>query len=105
MKKLYIVKKGDYLGKIAKEYNTTVQEIARINNISNVNLIYPGQRLIIKTESMGTELGHTCYKVVRGDTLYSIARRYNTTIANIVMLNRIQNPNLIYPGQCLKLKR
>ena len=102
---IYIVKKGDYLGKIAKEYNTTVQEIARINNISNVNLIYPGQRLIIKTESMGTELGHTCYKVVRGDTLYSIARRYNTTIANIVMLNRIQNPNLIYPGQCLKLKR
>ena len=102
---IYIVKKGDYLGKIAKEYNTTVKEIDRINNISNVNLIYPGQRLIIKTESMGTELGHTCYKVVRGDTLYSIARRYNTTIANIVMLNRIQNPNLIYPGQCLKLKR
>lgn len=102
---VYIVKKGDYLGKIARAYNTTVSEIARINNISNVNLIYPGQRLIIKTESMGTELGHTCYKVVRGDTLYSIARRYNTTIANIVMLNRIQNPNLIYPGQCLKLKR
>ncbi|MEE1530726.1 MAG: LysM domain-containing protein [Clostridia bacterium] len=33
----------------------------------------------------------------RGDTLWSIARRYNTTIANIVRLNRIQNANLIYP--------
>ena len=59
----------------------------------------------IKTEGMGTEMGHMCYKVVRGDTLYSISRRYHTSIANIVMLNRIQNPNLIYPGQCLKISR
>lgn len=102
---VYIVKRGDTLSEIAMEYNVTVNEIARENQIKNVNLIYPGQRLIIKTKAMGTELGHLCYKVVRGDTLYSIARRYNTTISNIVMLNRIQNPNLIYPGQCLKINR
>ena len=102
---VYIVKRGDTLSQIAMEYNVTVNEIARENQIKNVNLIYPGQRLIIKTEAMGTEMGHLCYKVVRGDTLYSIARRYNTTISNIVMLNRIQNPNLIYPGQCLKINR
>ena len=102
---VYIVKRGDTLSKIAMEYNVTTNEIARENQIKNVNLIYPGQRLIIKTKAMGTELGHLCYKVVRGDTLYSIARRYNTTISNIVMLNRIQNPNLIYPGQCLKINR
>ena len=102
---VYIVKRGDTLSEIAMEYNVTVNEIARENQIKNVNLIYPGQRLIIKTKAMGTELGHLCYKVVRGDTLYSIARRYNTTISNIVILNRIQNPNLIYPGQCLKINR
>ena len=102
---VYIVKKGDTLSKIALNYDTTVNNIASENAILNPNLIYPGQRLIIKTQSMGTELGHICYRVMRGDTLYSIARRYNTTIANIVMLNRIQNPNLIYPGQCLKLRR
>ena len=102
---VYIVKRGDTLSKIALEYNVKVNEIARENQIKNVNLIYPGQRLIIKTEAMGTEMGHLCYKVMRGDTLYSIARRYNTTISNIVMLNRIQNPNLIYPGQCLKINR
>ena len=102
---IYIVKRGDTLSQIALNYNTTVNQIARENGISNPNLIYPGQRLIIKTQGNGTELGHSFYKVVRGDTLYSIARRYNTTIANIVMLNRIQNPNLIYPGQCLKIRR
>ncbi len=102
---VYIVKKGDTLSKIALNYDTSVTKIATENGIQNPNLIYPGQKLIIKTQSMGTELGHMCYRVVRGDTLYSIAKRYNTTIANIVMLNRIQNPNLIYPGQCLKLRR
>lgn len=102
---VYIVKKGDTLSEIAMKYNVRVNEIARENQIKNVNLIYPGQRLIIKTEAMGTELGHLCYKVVRGDTLYSISRRFNVPIASIVMLNRIQNPNLIYPGQCLKINR
>ena len=102
---VYVVKRGDTLSRIALNYGTTVSQIVRENNISNPNLIYPGQRLVVKTQGMETELGHSCYKVVRGDTLYSIARRYNTTIANIVMLNRIQNPNLIYPGQCLRLRR
>lgn len=101
----YIVKKGDTLSQIAQEYNTTVNIIARENNIVNPNIIYPGQRLIINTTGMGTELGHLCYKVVRGDTLYGIAKRFNTTIENLVILNNIVNPNLIYPGQCLKIRR
>ena len=102
---LYIVKRGDTLSQIALNYNTTVNAIARENGISNPNLIYPGQRLIMQTQGNGTELGHSFYRVVRGDTLYSIARRFNTTVENIVMLNRIQNPNLIYPGEWLKLRR
>ena len=100
---VYIVKRGDTLSKIASAYNVTVSEIARDNQIKNVNLIYPGQRLVIKAEATGTEMGHLCYKVVRGDTLYSIARRFNTSVQNIVNLNKIQNPNLIYPGQILKI--
>lgn len=45
---IYIVKKGDTLSAIAKKYNTTYQKIAKDNNISNPNLIYPNQKLIIK---------------------------------------------------------
>lgn len=44
----YTVKKGDTLSKIAKTYDTTYQKIAEDNNIKNVNLIYPGQKLVIK---------------------------------------------------------
>lgn len=45
---VYTVKKGDTLSAIAKKYNTTYQKIAQDNNIKNVNLIYPGQKLIIR---------------------------------------------------------
>ena len=45
---IYTVKKGDTLSKIAKIYNTTYQKIAKDNNIKNPNLIYPGQKLIIR---------------------------------------------------------
>ena len=93
---IYTVKSGDTLSEIAQMFNTTVSQIAQENNIQNVNLIYPGQRLAINSNCKH-DCGHRLYTVKRGDTLWSIARRYNTSIANIVRLNRIQNANLIYP--------
>ena len=45
---IYIVKKGDCLCNIAKKFNTTVEKIAKDNNITNVDLIYVGQKLIIR---------------------------------------------------------
>ena len=44
------------------------------------------------------------YKVVRGDTLSGIAKRYNTTVSYLAKLNNIANVNLIYVGQVLKIK-
>ncbi len=101
-RKTYTVKRGDTLSEIALRFNTTVAQIARENNIRNVNLIYPGQTLIIR-ENLEYATNKRLYTVRRGDTLWSIARRYNTTIANIIRLNRIQNPNLIYPGQIFRI--
>lgn len=104
----YTVKRGDTLSAIASRYGTTVQEIAQLNRIQNVNLIYPGQVLRITTNSNihGSETnstGKTYYTIKRGDTLWGISRRYGVTIQNIVSWNNIQNPNLIYPGQRLIL--
>lgn len=104
----YKVKRGDTLSHIALEYGTTVQEIAKINGIQNINLIYPGQLLKITTNSNnpGSEtnsMGKTYYTIRRGDTLSGISRRYGVSVQNIVSWNNIQNPDLIYPGQRLIL--
>lgn len=100
----YTVKKGDTLSGIAKRYRVTVSQLVNINNIKNPNLIYVGQVLTIPTETNINDIGHTLYKVRRGNTLYKIARMYNTSIAQIVRLNRIANPNLIYAGEILRIK-
>ena len=104
----YTVKRGDTLSEIASRYGTTVQEIAQINEIQNVNLIYPGQVLKITTNSSnhGSETnstGKTYYTIKRGDTLWGISRRYGVSVQNVISWNNIQNPNLIYPGQRLIL--
>ena len=99
----YIVKSGDTLSAIAEKYNTTYQKIARDNNIENPNLIYPNQKLKINTNvSQGTN--KTTYIVKSGDTLSSIAKKYNTTYQKIARDNNLQNPNLIYPNQKLVIK-
>ena len=96
---IYIVKRGDTLSQIAIDFGTTVNAIAVRNNIRNVNLIYPGQVLVIPSRSGNTN--YITYKIQWGDTLWSISRRYGVSIAYLVRLNRIQNPNLIYAGNIL----
>ena len=103
---IYIVKWGDTLTSIARTYNTTIAAIVNANQIQNPNLIFVGQRLIIPRSAsveITNDMNHMLYRVRRGDTLYAISRRYNTTIANIVRLNRIANPNLIFPGELLRI--
>lgn len=96
----YIVKSGDTLSEIAEKYNTTYQKIAKDNNISNPNLIYPNQKLKIYT-NVSQE---TIYIVKSGDTLSEIAQKFNTTYQKIAKDNNISNPNLIYPNQKLVIK-
>lgn len=94
----YTVRPGDTLSSIAGRFGTSVGELASINNISNPNLIYPGQvlRLTDNTEN-------TFYRVLRGDTLSGIALRFNTTVSAIAAQNHISNPNLIYAGEILSI--
>lgn len=100
----YVVKKGDTLSGIAQKYNTTYQKLASYNNISNPNKIYAGQIIKISTN---IEINPSTYVVKKGDTLSSIANKYNTTWQKIYEKNKSiigNNPNKIYPGQVLKIQ-
>lgn len=104
----YTIKRGDTLWDIARKYGTTIEEIEKINNIQNPNLIYPGQILRILTNStmQGSETrgaGSITYTIKIGDTLSKIARIYGVSVSHIVEINDIENPNLIYPGQKLRI--
>ena len=43
------------------------------------------------------------YRVVEGDRLGSIAKRYNVLLADLIRINNIKNPNIIHPGQILEI--
>lgn len=114
----YTVQSGDTLSGIALKFSTTSSKLAQLNSISNPNLIYVGQRLLVNQSSnsnssssgqsssttTNTEASAASYTVKSGDTLSGIASQYNTTVNQIVSLNQLSNPNLIYVGQVLKLK-
>lgn len=94
----YIVQSGDSLYSIARKFNTTVDELKRLNNLSS-NLLSIGQVLVLPIES----IGQTTYTVQAGDSLYSIARKFNTTVDNIKALNNLSS-NLLNIGQILIVK-
>lgn len=104
----YTVVAGDTLAAIARRYGTTIDELVRLNNIANPNVLSLGQQLIVPvadgttpaTGGTSTGQGQT-YVVQKGDTLLSIARRFGVTVAQLQAANNIANPDRIYPGQVL----
>ncbi len=102
---IYIVKAGDNLYQIANKFNTTVLKIKELNNLGN-NALTIGQELIIPKEET-TELPSSnenfiIYTVKSGDSLYSIARNYGTTINVLKDVNNLTSDTLSN-GQVLKI--
>jgi len=91
----YIVKSGDTLYKIAQNNNTSVNELIKLNNLTNTNLSI-GQKLNLPSNSKNS------YIVKSGDTLYKIAQNNNTSVNELIKLNNLTNTNLSI-GQKLNL--
>ena len=106
MSTVHVIQRGETLYSIARSYGVNMMTIARANGITNPNYIYVGQRLVIPTGGAGSGSGRytgTAHIVQSGETLYSIARSYNTTVAKLQRDNGLSS-NLIHPGQKLKLR-
>ncbi|HEX4911081.1 MAG TPA: LysM peptidoglycan-binding domain-containing protein [Permianibacter sp.] len=122
----YTVKSGDNLGRIAKQFRTSVELLRSTNKIKGNN-IRAGQQLLIpkagsKTEVPGTlvaslsprqkaELNRVAsqrenaseYQVEKGDTLWSISRRHNMKLNDLLALNDLHSKSALKPGQIIKI--
>ena len=96
----YTVKAGDSLYAIANKYGMSVDELKDLNNLTS-NLLTIGQRLRIKKGINEENTGET-YTVVKGDNLYQIALKFDTTVDALKTLNGLNN-NVLSIGQVLKI--
>ncbi len=97
---IYVVKKGDSLYSIAKKFNVSIDSLKLANNLQN-NLIRIGQNLVIPGFTDNTD-SNINYVIQKGDTLYSIANKYNTTVDDIKALNNL-NSNILSIGNNIKI--
>lgn len=115
----YYVVPGDSLAQIAVRHQTTVRALMTANTISNPEIIYVGQRLLLPGAAPpapaeappaaepppveAVAVAVQTHVVIEGETLAQIAARYGVTIQAIVTINGIVDPSIIYSGQILKL--
>ncbi|GAX48106.1 LysM peptidoglycan-binding domain-containing protein [Lactococcus reticulitermitis] len=97
---VHIVQYGETLSGIAATYGTTWQDLARVNALSNPDIIYPGQTLNVTGSTSVATATNYCI-VESGDTLSSIAAQFGTTVQHLAAVNGLSNPDLIYSGQTL----
>lgn len=104
----YIVKKGDTLYSIARDNNLSVSELKKLNNLTS-NTLSIGQRLKIKSDATISPIEPTqpsdtsnIYTVKSGDSLYSIARKYNVTVNDLMKYNNLTS-NLLSIGQQIRI--
>jgi LysM repeat protein len=104
----HIVQAGETLFRIAALYNTTVETLAAMNNITNPNVIPAGTILKVPVinatpTSVPTGGPFITHVVQAGENIFRIGLRYNVTVTRIAAANGLTNPNLIYVGQVLQI--
>ncbi len=106
-KRIHVVKKGETLEGIARLYGVGVPEIKAANKLKK-SVIKAGQRLVVpivsltqeKSSSSLKKVNHIRYTVKKGDSLYSIAQRFNMDLTELMEINNLKDSSL-FPGQVL----
>ncbi|MEA4815528.1 MAG: LysM peptidoglycan-binding domain-containing protein [Lachnospiraceae bacterium] len=96
----YKTREGDSISSLAEKFNIPVDVLLATNGWDKGTEISVGEWIIITSDIMPTP---KFYKVVSHDSLHSIAVKFNTTIDDLIEINELSNPDIIYPGQVLKI--
>jgi membrane-bound lytic murein transglycosylase D len=116
----YVVKKNDTLGEIAEAHRTSTKKVREWNNLSYRSYIHPGQELTIfvpesfdppaavtasaKPKAAGSSGAKQKYTVKKGDTLYSISKKFNVKVDDLAAWNGKSKKTLIHPGDVLVVR-
>ena len=123
-KSTHVLKKGETLSHVADKYNISSEKIMAWNNINDPHRVRAGQKLIIKTSgnleqttidkptikksSIAENTPNTdisSHKMKSGESLYSIAKKYNVSVSDLKTWNNIDNPKKLRPGKIIKIKQ
>ena len=99
--RFHIVRSGESLWKIARQYGVTVDRLRALNNIARDDILKPGQKLRIAGNE--TRVGKELYIVKPGDSLWAIAKRYHTSVREICRLNDMSESVILRPGAKIKI--
>lgn len=118
-KKTYTVKAGDTASAVASKNGISLAQLKSYNHISNINLIYVGQVLVVgvgnipsqpsqatsrpATPNHATPSNTGTYRVVSGDTMSAIASRHGMSLSALLNMNHMQASQIIYVGQTIKV--
>ena len=100
---IHVVQRGETLFEIAQQYGTTVDTIATANSIADARFLDVGQRLLIPKAQKNTSGAVTTHTVQPGETLDTLAIRYQTTATTLARLNNISHTRQLYAGQSIRV--
>jgi murein DD-endopeptidase MepM/ murein hydrolase activator NlpD len=102
--RIHILQRGETIYSVARAYGVSVQDILRLNGIVDVTKVQAGQRIRIPVQNTGGGIGsYGEYRVARGETLYSIARRYSITLQELLDLNGLLSSYVLKEGDKLRV--
>jgi len=102
------VRPGESLSVIARRYRVSVKDLQRWNNISDPRTLRAGRNITVFYSPAAPQPasgGTVKYVVQRGDSLWSIARKYNVKVSDLKSWNGLGNDSMIKPGQSIQIQR
>lgn len=110
----YTVQRGNTLAQIALNHGMTVNDLLRLNGLTNPNFIWVGQKLRVSARAQALTVddkvakpavADSIYVVRPGDTLSKIAQNHGTTVQALMVANGLPNPNFVWTGQRLRVNK